>query len=152
MSLNQETKVTNVKFVFSFISGWFQSSTGVGPTCTCKALNSSNIQLNCSITYADHTINPINAKMTWTGDGNFYKNDTPARTRPNTKEQISSSVQTVNGYYPLNYQCTVTFAAPPVQYAFVATNAPAFSASCTVPCEFHLNHCKIWNFIQNKNK
>src|SRR6218665_2976662 len=112
------------------------SFTGEPPTCSNTSINSTHIIKNCSITYADSSFNPIDAKMTWTSDGIFYRNDTPRRTRVNPYlVSISSIIIGVNDR--ATYQCKVTFTKPrQIQHSFIARNAPKFAAYCNPPGEF----------------
>lgn len=122
------------------------SSTGEPPSCNCSTTNSTSITITCSLTYSDASYHPIPAKMTWTANGAPYKVDTPARTRVGVWT-TATSVIIVDAYDAANYQCTVTFTKPVnPQFAYVATNAPAFSASCTPPCKYkyiNLNQSNI---------
>lgn len=112
------------------------SSTGGPPTCNTTVIGSSK-QKNCSLTYGDGINHPISAIMTWTSNGAFYANDTPVRTKVGSYYVSKSSI-IVNASDPADYQCTVTFAIPTnVQFAYVATNAPQFCATCTSSCEFN---------------
>lgn len=119
---------------FSSVFWLIVSSTGQPPTCNCTAINSTKTNITCRLTYADSSYNPINAKMTWTSDGNFYKNDTPVRT-VTAGYFTSTSTIIVDSNSTAIYQCNVTFPKPTPNVAIVATNAPEFLASCTSTCE-----------------
>lgn len=113
--------------------------TGQPPACNCTAISSTKNNITCSLTYYDSSFNPINAKMTWTSNGNFFRNDTPARTKIETYTWASTSFVTVDINDPATYQCTVTFAKPTsisVSLTYVATNAPQFSAPCAPLCKY----------------
>lgn len=106
------------------------SSKGEPPSCSQLTINSTNTRINCSVTYGDSSYHPIDAKMTWTSDGHFYRNDTPWRKRVDPYFVSTSSV-IVDARITSSYQCTVTFTNPKdIQFLYVATNAPKFSTSC----------------------
>ena len=105
--------------------------------CSCNASSPTEVQLVCTIVYADATLHPINADMNWTLDGVVYTTDTPPRTRIDYYVFASTSTITVDSSVSQDYTCTVTFNAPTdIVYDFIATNAPEFSASCSVEGEF----------------
>ena len=105
---------------------------GSAPKCSCNASSSSASQLSCSIFYADGTVHPIYANMTWTSGDVVYTTDTPPRTRIEHYVFESTSTITVDNSVPQNFTCVVTFNAPTdIEYTFIATNAPEFSASCS---------------------
>jgi len=113
------------------------SFTGEPPTCSNTSVNSTHIIKNCSVTYGDVSNHPIDAKMTWTSDGNFYRNDTPVRILFHPYYVSTSSI-IIGVNDPATYQCRVTFTKPrdDLQFKFVAKNAPTFSAYCNSPGEF----------------
>ena len=112
--------------------------TGAPPVCLGNATLASASQLSCSIIYADGTLHPVSATMTWTIGDIVYTTDTPLRTRIDDYVFESTSTITVDNTVPKNFACTVAFNEPTdIVYDFIATNAPEFSASCSVAGEFH---------------
>lgn len=74
--------------------------------------------------------------MTWKNGDVVYTADTPVRKRIDYYVYASTSTITVENSDPENFTCTVAFNAPTdIVYKFIATNAPDFSASCTVEGE-----------------
>lgn len=113
-------------------------STGQGPDCGCTPINSTNVQLSCSVTFGDSDFNKIYPNFTWTSNGNYYTSNVGPRTRTN-EVFVSTSSITISANDQTTYQCTLTFTPPdPTQFPYVATNAPVFSKSCTSPCESQL--------------
>jgi len=111
--------------------------TGAAPACFCNASSTNYVQLTCTIYYADGTIHPIYATMTWRIGTQVYTTDTPQRSRIDYYVFVSSSTITVDSSDSKNFTCTVTFNAPTdIEYNFIATNAPEFNASCSVEGEF----------------
>ena len=78
--------------------------------------------------------------MTWTTGDVVYTTDTPQRTRINEFAYESTSTITTDSSVTDNFTCTVAFNTPTdIVYNFIATNAPEFSASCSV--EGEVLHC-----------
>jgi len=75
----------------------------------------------------------MNANMTWTSSDVIYTTDTPPRARIDYYVFESTSTITVNNSVAQNFTCTVAYNEPTdIVYDFIATNAPDFSASCSV--------------------
>ena len=75
--------------------------------------------------------------MTWKIGDVVYTTDTPVRNRIDYYVFESTSTITVDSSISDNFTCTVAFNAPTdIEYDFIATNAPEFSASCSVEGEF----------------
>ena len=116
----------------------FFTITGAPPECLRNASSPNASQLSCSIIYADGTVHSINANMTWTIGDVIYTTDTPQRRRIDYYTFVSTSTITVDNSVPENVTCTIAFNAPTdMYYDFIATNAPEFSASCSVEGEIH---------------
>jgi len=107
------------------------------PECSCATTSPNAAQLSCSIFYADATLHPIYANMTWKISDVIHTTDTPSRTRFDYYVFQSTSTITVDNSVPRNFTCIIAFNAPTdIVYDFIATNAPEFSASCSVEGEF----------------
>jgi len=79
----------------------------------------------------------MNANMTWKIGDVIYTTETPTRTRIDYYVFESTSTITVDTSVSQDFTCTVSFNAPTdIVYDFIATNAPVFSASCSVAGEF----------------
>jgi len=104
-----------------------------GPLCACTPVNyASNV--SCNVTYADSSIQPIYAIVTWKLNGVFLSSSTLPRTRIAGNLFYSQSTITNNGGDPGDYTCELTFAPPTaIQYLYIATNAPDFNDSCSIP-------------------
>lgn len=110
--------------------------TGSPPACSCNASAPDAVQLVCRIIYADATLHPINANMTWKIGGVFYFAETPVRVRIDYYVYESTSAITVDSSVSDSYTCTVTFNEPTdIVYDFIAMNAPDYSVSCSVDGE-----------------
>ena len=117
-------------------------ATGSGPECSCIPDSSStNGTLSCTVTYADSSFNPIPAIMTWIVNGTYYSTDVPFMNKTDYYVFTAISTITVDDSSVNSYQCILTFGEPrDVQYDWIATNAPEFSASCSTPGEFALSN------------
>src|SRR6218665_1647660 len=110
--------------------------TGAPPECLSNSSTPNASQLSCSIIYADSSAYPIYANMTWKIDDVVYTTDTPPRTRIDKFVFKSTSTITVDKNVLDNYTCTVAFNAPiDIGDDLIATNAPEFSAFCSVAGE-----------------
>jgi len=112
------------------------------PACSCNGSSPNAVQLSCSITYADGTLHPIYATMTWKiGDVVFATYTRPRRRSDYFVFQTTSTI-TVDNSLQRNFTCTVTFNAPTdIEYEYFATNAPEFNASCSVAvCRLKTNN------------
>ena len=75
----------------------------------------------------------MNANMTWKIGDVVYTTDTPSGTKIDEYVFQSTSTITVNNDVSESFTCNVAFNAPTdIKYDFIATNAPDFSASCSV--------------------
>jgi len=126
-------------------------SIGAPPTCICKAINSTKLNITCSLMYADVNIQAINAKMNWVSNGKVIKTDTPVRAL-NNGYYTSTSVITVDASDPATYTCNVTFAKPTPQFTYIATNAPVFAASCNVTGKSHNVKCRLFRYLLKLTK
>lgn len=109
-----------------------------GPTCSCTSDSSSpdNVELTCSVDYADSVIHPISAIMTWYVNGEYFGTRTPEKEKDDMLVFTATSTITVRRSNLHSYQCTLTFGEPEAdRYPYIATNAPEFSESCSSPCE-----------------
>ena len=113
------------------------SSTGAPPNCSCRVSSTTQLNLTCSLVYSDASNQPINAKMTWTASGNAIKTDDIPVRMLNNGYYTSTSFVVVNASGPPTYTCNVTFTNATAQFPYIATNAPAFSASCTTAGNSH---------------
>lgn len=110
---------------------------GEPPKCACNASSPNAVQLICTILYADGTVHPINANMTWEEGGVVYLTETPPRSKLTELIIESKSTLTVDSSIAASFTCTVAFNAPTdIVYDFIAKNAPQFSASCSVEGEY----------------
>ena len=74
--------------------------------------------------------------MIWKMGDVIYTTDSPLRTRIDYYVFQSTSTIMVDNSISENFTCVVSFNAPTdVVYDFIATNAPEFSASCSVEGE-----------------
>ena len=74
--------------------------------------------------------------MTWKIGNVVYTTDTPPRTRIDEFVYESTSTITVDKTAAQDFTCMIAFNAPTdIEYDFIATNAPVFSASCSVSGE-----------------
>src|SRR6218665_581277 len=109
-------------------------STGSGPTCSCFNVG-NNIELTCSADFADCTINPIPAIITWVINGTYYATDTPAKNKTDAYVYTATSTITLEANTVYDYECVLTFGEPTdIQYEWIASNAPAFNESCSTYC------------------
>lgn len=116
------------------------SSTGAPPNCSCRASSTTQLNLTCSLVYSDASNQPINAKMTWTANGNVIKaDDIPVRML-NNGYYTSTSFVVVSASGPPTYTCNVTFTKATAQFPYIATNAPKFSAICDVTGESKMSN------------
>jgi len=110
--------------------------TETGPLCSCIPLDYAS-NLSCNVTYADSSIQPIYAIVTWKLNGAVLSTATLPRKRNGPYVFYSESTIIGDGGDPSRYTCELTFAAPNNnQFPFVATNAPEFNESCDVDGEF----------------
>jgi len=79
----------------------------------------------------------MNADMTWKIGDVVYTTETPVRNRIDYYVYESTSTITVDNSVSDSFTCNVAFNEPTdIVYDFIATNAPDFSASCSVEGEF----------------
>lgn len=91
----------------------------------------------CIAAYADGTINPIHAVMTWFINGLNYTTDIPYMNKTDYRVFIVISTITIDRALVNSYECLMNFAQPvDIQYFHVAMNAPEFNASCSTAGEF----------------
>src|SRR6218665_975272 len=104
-----------------------------GPLCACTPVDyASNV--SCNVTYADSSFEPIYPIVTWKLNGVVISSSTLPRTRVAGNVFYSQSTITNNGGDPGDYTCELTFAPPTdIQFAFIATNAPDYNGSCSIP-------------------
>lgn len=114
--------------------------TGSGPVCSCiPDSSSSNVTLSCRVAFADTSINPIPALMTWIVNGVVYTTDTPYRNKTDQYVYTVTSTIIVDASTLNSYQCILNFGQPTdIQYEFVAMNAPEWNESCSSSSEYAL--------------
>ena len=109
---------------------------GSGPDCSCSPeskTNSSDVDISCIVAYADSTINPIPAVMTWIVNGAYYSTDVPFMNKTDYYLFTVISTITVDRNIVNDCQCILTFGEPrDIQYEWIAMNAPDFNESCSV--------------------
>jgi len=74
--------------------------------------------------------------LDWTVNGEYYATDTPYKEREDMYVFTATSSIEISDSSVNDYRCTLTFGEPQdIQYEFIATNAPEFTASCSTSCD-----------------
>lgn len=114
---------------------------GSGPICSCNQSTSGNVNISCTMIYADHPFAgySIDAVMNCTANGQVYNAITPTRTLlpSNTTQYVFSSTSyiVVNNIGPAIYDCLVKFSAPPYPpTGYLVNNVPDFNVTRSGRC------------------
>lgn len=104
-----------------------------GPSCTSNAINTTSVNLSCSVTFAESSIQPNNPILTWRNSSGYQiqqKQPIPTAIDSYSKKSTFSIVSSADGAY----ECQLTFSSsPPTPLAYLNPKAPNFNASCYVP-------------------